>query len=102
MGNCTKVAIVDDVPPGQGLRVTVDDKSVAIFNVDGEFYAIDEWCPHEHGPLSNGWVFGHVVMCPFHTAEFDLRTGEVLSLPATRGVRTYRVRRVGDDLEVEV
>ena len=102
MSDFVKVAAAGDLARGEAMRVHAGGKTLALFNVDGEFYAIDEWCTHETGPLSGGYMDGTVVMCPFHLAEFDVTTGRVLSPPATRSVKSYRVRLTGDDIEVEV
>ena len=100
MSDYIKVANASDLSEGKGMRVHAGSRTLTLFNIDGEFYAIDEWCPHETGPLSGGYIDGNLVMCPFHFAEFDIRTGRVMSPPATRDVKSYSVRRTGDDVEV--
>ena len=97
-----KVASAGDLAPGEAMRVHAGGQTLALFNVEGDYYAIDEWCPHETGPLSGGYMDGNIVMCPFHLADFDVTTGRVLSPPATRDVGAYAVRRTGDDIDVEV
>ena len=72
-----KVATVAEVVPGKAIRVEVGDESIAIFNVDGEFYAIGDTCSHEEASLSEGDVFGTCVECPLHGAEFDLKGATV-------------------------
>jgi 3-phenylpropionate/trans-cinnamate dioxygenase ferredoxin subunit len=96
-----KVARVSDVAPGVGLRVDIGDEAIAIFNLDGEFYAIGDVCTHEETSLADGDVFGDVVECPLHGAEFDIRSGKALSLPAVLPVPTYAVRVEGDDILVD-
>jgi nitrite reductase/ring-hydroxylating ferredoxin subunit len=98
----TKAALVGDIPPGQGKQVTVNDKTLAIFNVNGTFYALDNECPHRNGPLAEGTVENAEVVCPWHGARFDLTTGAHLSPPAQRGVRSYKVQVVGSEIQVEV
>lgn len=95
-----KVARVGDVAPGVGLRVDIGDEAIAIFNLDGEFYAIGDVCTHEETSLADGDVFGDVVECPLHGAEFDIKSGKALSLPAVLPVPTYAVRVDGDDILV--
>ena len=73
-------------------------KKIALFNVDGTFYAIDETCTHRGGPLSEGMLMGIEVTCPWHGAVFDVRTGSVLGPPAPKGVARYNVRVEGDDI----
>ena len=96
-----KVAGIKDVPAGQGKLVGVGGKHIALFNVEGTYYAIDDTCPHKGGPLSDGEVKGSKVTCPWHGATFDLITGEVVRPPAPVGVSRYNVRVVGDDIEIE-
>ena len=96
-----KVARVSDVAPGVGLRVDIGDEAIAIFNLDGEFYAIGDVCTHEETSLADGDVFGDVVECPLHGAEFDIKSGKALSLPAVLPVPTYTVRVEGDDILVD-
>jgi nitrite reductase (NADH) small subunit len=69
------VAQVDEVPPGGAKVVRVNGKDLALFNVDGRFYAISNTCPHEGGPLVEGRLKGCVVTCPWHDLAFDVRSG---------------------------
>ncbi len=102
MGTGYRVASVKDLPPGSALGVEVQGRRIALFNVDGAIYATDETCTHSGGPLSEGVLSGSAVTCPWHGAEFDLRTGDVLGPPAESPVQCYRVRVVGDLIEVEM
>jgi len=70
-----RVAPVEEIPAGQGRVFKVLGKSVALFNVAGRFYAINNICPHEGGPLAKGRIKGHVVSCPWHDLQFDVRNG---------------------------
>lgn len=72
----TTVCRVDECPPGKGREVVVGDRLVALFNVDGTFYALDGVCPHQGGPLAKGALQGCVVTCPWHGWQFDVRSGE--------------------------
>ena len=72
----TKVGRVVEIPQGHCKVVTVHDKPIAVFNVQGTFYAIYNKCPHEGGPLGEGRVKGHVVACPWHDLAFDIRSGQ--------------------------
>ena len=81
-----------DIQPGQSACVVVDDIPIAIFNVNGEYYAIGDTCTHEDFSLSEGEVFDDAtVECALHGSRFDLRTGEALSLPATGSAGSYEV-----------
>ncbi|HWP67106.1 MAG TPA: nitrite reductase small subunit NirD [Candidatus Limnocylindria bacterium] len=89
-----------DVPPGTGKCVSVGGKEVALFNVDGAFYAIDNTCPHRGGPLAEGELEGCTVTCPWHAWTFDLKTGE--SLTDDLKVARYETRLEGDTVLVAV
>ncbi len=97
-----KVAKVSDIAPGTVKTFEVNGRSVAVCNVGGSFYAIDDVCTHDEGPLGEGEIDGFEVECPRHGARFDVRTGEVTSLPAVLPVETFKVRVNGGDVEVEV
>ena len=71
-----KVAQLDDLAPGRSKKVTVNGRAIALFNVDGRFYAIHNSCPHEGGPLADGRLKGYVVACPWHDLAFDIRNGQ--------------------------
>ncbi|MDX8029060.1 bifunctional 3-phenylpropionate/cinnamic acid dioxygenase ferredoxin subunit [Lentzea sp. BCCO 10_0856] len=81
---------VDDLPIGESTRIS-GEVAIAVFNADGEFYAIDDTCSHQDASLSEGWLEGCLVECPLHAASFDLRTGVPTCLPAKKAVRTYPV-----------
>lgn len=99
--NFIPVAQVDEIPAGQGRVFKVHGKSVALFNVEGRFYAINNICPHEGGPLAKGRIKGHVVSCPWHDLQFDVRSGF-----GTDGggycVASYEVRINGDQICVRI
>jgi nitrite reductase/ring-hydroxylating ferredoxin subunit len=97
-----KVAGKNDLSAGKGKQVSVDGRVLAIFNVDGKFYAIDGKCSHRGGPLWDGFLDGIVVSCPWHGSEFDLASGEVRSPPAKEKVRSYKVKIEGNDILVDV
>lgn len=94
-----KVAQLDDLAPGRSKKVSVDGRAIALFNVDGKFYAIHNSCPHEGGPLAEGRLKGYVVACPWHDLAFDIRNGQ-----GTDGggycVGSYEVRVEGTDIWV--
>ncbi len=102
MGQLRDVARIADVQPGSAHCVEVDGRKIALFNVDGHVYAIDDTCTHRGGPLSEGDVEGHVVTCPWHGAQFDLESGNVLRPPAPRPVAGYRVVVDGDQIKLDV
>jgi 3-phenylpropionate/trans-cinnamate dioxygenase ferredoxin component len=98
----TKVATAQEILPGTGKEVTLGGKTLAVFNDSGTFYALDNTCTHSGAPLAEGDCLGGEVVCPWHGARFNLKTGEVLSRPAPRGVAAYRVQVVGDEVQVDV
>jgi nitrite reductase (NADH) small subunit/3-phenylpropionate/trans-cinnamate dioxygenase ferredoxin subunit len=75
MAKFVKVAQTDEIPAGQGKCVEVEGKRIAIFNMDGTYYAIDDVCPHQGGPLGEGELNGKIVTCPWHGWEYDVTTG---------------------------
>jgi len=89
------------VPEGQVRVVECAGKSLALSHIDGEYYAIDNRCTHDNGPLGEGSIKNGRIICPRHGAAFDAKTGKVLSLPAVRSVAGYRVIVDGDDVLVE-
>jgi len=102
MPQYTKVASGGDITPGSAKLLEINGKRIALFNVDGIYYAIDDTCTHRGGPLSEGMVEGEEVECPWHGARFNLNTGVVLGGPAPKDVACYNVRVQGDDVEIEV
>lgn len=100
MADFVTVAAVDEVKPGERLVVEIGRRWVAIFNVDGSYYAIEDRCTHDDGPLAEGELRGCVIECPRHGATFDIRNGKVLSAPALVDVPTFQVRVQGDEIQV--
>jgi 3-phenylpropionate/trans-cinnamate dioxygenase ferredoxin subunit len=96
------VAKVEDLPPGERLFVEIGDVSIVVFNIAGKLFAIGDICTHDDGPLGDGDLDGHQIICPRHGARFDVRNGKVLSLPAVVDIPTYPVRITEDDIEVGV
>jgi 3-phenylpropionate/trans-cinnamate dioxygenase ferredoxin subunit len=93
MSEWIEVGSVDDVPPGHAARAEIDEVPIAIFNVDGEYFCLDDTCSHQEASLSDGDldVKRCLIECPLHGSAFDLRTGEALSLPAVLPVRTHEI-----------
>jgi 3-phenylpropionate/trans-cinnamate dioxygenase ferredoxin subunit len=97
-----KVARTGDVAPGTLRVVRVGRQRLAIANVDGEFYAIEDVCTHDGGPLDQGYLEGYSVQCPRHGARFDVRDGSVLAWPAVVPVESYPLKVEGEDIYVAV
>ena len=102
MPEFVKVASKTELDGQSPICVEVGGKRIALFDLDGEIYAIDDVCTHEGGPLSEGLVENDEVECPWHGARFKIATGEVCRAPAYENVVRYNVRVSGDDVEVEV
>jgi 3-phenylpropionate/trans-cinnamate dioxygenase ferredoxin subunit len=102
MSKFFKVAKKSEIPNQSVKCVDIEGKQLALFNLDGEFYAIDDSCTHKGGPLSEGDIQGEEVECPWHGAHFNIKSGEVTELPARTNVTKYNVRVVGDDIEIEL
>ena len=97
------VATLQQVPQGAAHLVEIDDVRVALFNLQGTLYAIEDTCTHDGGPLVEGTLVNeHEVKCPRHGARFDVRTGAALSFPAIRPTRSLAVRVEGDQIFVEL
>lgn len=97
-----EVAKKSEIPENGAISVEVEGRRLALMNLKGEIYAIDDDCPHEGGPLSEGQIIGEEIECPWHTSHFNIKTGRVTMDPATKDVATHRVRVVGDAVEVEI
>lgn len=81
-----------ELTPGERLLVEVDEQPIAIFNVDGKYYAIGDVCTHDDGPLGDGELDGYQIICPRHGARFDIRSGKAMTLPAFVDTPWYPVR----------
>jgi 3-phenylpropionate/trans-cinnamate dioxygenase ferredoxin subunit len=96
------VAEVDEVGDGDRLFIEIDGAVIALFNMGGEYYAIADLCSHDDGPVAEGDLEGHEIVCPRHGARFDIRTGEVLSLPAAVDIPAYPVRVEAGEIQIGV
>ena len=101
MAEFVKVASVSELRPGSAKVIEVMGKTIALFNVEGTIYAMDNTCLHQGGPLGEGELQGEVVICPWHQWEYNVRTGEVPGDSSLK-VATYPVQVEGDDIKVAV
>jgi len=99
-GRFIKVGRVSEIPSGRPEVFEVEDRHIAIYHLEDGYYAIEDICTHDGGPLAEGEVEGREVICPRHGARFDIKTGAVRSMPAITPVEAYPVRVEGDDLLV--
>jgi len=95
-----KVAASDELPPGGKKLAQIGDRAIALFNVDGQYFAIDDLCTHDGGPLAEGDFEGCEITCPRHGARFDVRTGKALCMPAFEPVTTHTVKVEADGIYV--
>lgn len=95
------VAKTTDIPVDEAKRVIIGEQQIAIFNLDGEFYATDDVCTHAYASLSEGYIEDGCVECPLHAGLFDIRTGKAQGVPVTEDIRTFPVRVEGEDIYVE-
>jgi len=101
MAEKIKIAQRKEIPEGEGKVFMVGDKGIAVFNVEGQFHAIDNTCAHQGGPLGEGMLHGKVVTCPFHAWGFDVTTGECSTDPMVKQ-DCFPVTVEGEDIFVEV
>ncbi len=94
------VAAAGELGNGERLFIEIDDLAIVLFNIGGQFFAIGDVCSHDDGPLGDGDLEGHQVSCPRHGANFDVRTGKVLSLPAIVDIPAYPTRIVDGQIEI--
>jgi len=90
------VAKVSDLSPGEIKWVAVDRERVVLANVGGTFCALRDVCGHKNAPLSRGKLVGHLIECPLHFAQFDMRTGKLVTGPISADVPVYEVQVEGD------
>jgi 3-phenylpropionate/trans-cinnamate dioxygenase ferredoxin subunit len=96
------VAREDEVASGERFFVDIDDRTIVVFNIAGQYFAIGDVCSHDDGPVGDGDLEGYEIICPRHGARFDVRTGHVLSLPAFVDIPAYPVRVVEGEIEIGV
>lgn len=96
------IAGINDLSIGERLFVEIDDQELVVFNIAGEYFAIGDFCSHDDGPLGEGDIDGFNVICPRHGARFDIRSGEVTSLPAVVDIPSYPVKVVGEQIQIGI
>ena len=96
-----KVAPANSIKPGECKEVEANGQAIALFNIEGKFYAIDAVCPHRGGPLGEGMVDGCIVTCPLHGWQFDVTTGVSPVNPAAKQ-KCFKAKVEGNDVMVEV
>lgn len=102
MSNWINVAKITDIPSGSSKAVQINHTSILIFNLDGDFYAIENVCTHDGGSLAGGHLEGDEIVCPRHGAHFCIKTGAVTQPPAYEDVATFAVQVVGDLIQLQL
>jgi 3-phenylpropionate/trans-cinnamate dioxygenase ferredoxin subunit len=97
-----EIAPASELPTGERLFVDIADKPIVIFNIAGQFYAIGDVCTHDDGPLGDGILEGNNIVCPRHGAEFDVRTGKAMQMPAVVDIAAYPVKVVDGVIQVGI
>ena len=100
--NWVAVATTDEVNPGEIRGTKVGDVDIAIYNVDGKFYATSNVCTHAFALLSDGFLDGDVVECPLHAGAFDVKSGKAVCAPVTEDIKTYPTRVTGSAVEIRM
>jgi 3-phenylpropionate/trans-cinnamate dioxygenase ferredoxin subunit len=98
--NWIRIASASDLQDDEVLGLTVGGARIALYRSQGEFYATDNRCTHAEALMSEGYLEDGCIECPLHQARFDIRTGAALCAPATEPLRTYPVKREGDEIFV--
>jgi 3-phenylpropionate/trans-cinnamate dioxygenase ferredoxin subunit len=102
MSGWLDVANTNELTPGTRRIVDVDGAAVAVFNLDGEYFAIEDVCPHDGGDLAKGALEGEIIICPRHGARFSIKTGAVLGPPAYEDLKTFKLQVVNGKVQIEV
>jgi 3-phenylpropionate/trans-cinnamate dioxygenase ferredoxin subunit len=96
------IAPASELPTGERLFVEIEGKPIVIFNIAGQFYSIADVCSHDDGPVGEGDIEGYSISCPRHGAEFDVRTGQVMSMPAVVDIPAYPVKILDGMIQIGI
>lgn len=97
-----EIVPASDLPNGERLFVEIEGKPLVIFNIASQFFSIGDVCSHDDGPVGEGDIEGYNITCPRHGAEFDIRTGKVMSMPAVVDIPAYPVKVVDGMIQVGI
>jgi 3-phenylpropionate/trans-cinnamate dioxygenase ferredoxin subunit len=97
-----EIAPASELPNGERLFVEIEGKPIVIFNIAGQFYSIADVCSHDDGPVGEGDIEGYNITCPRHGAEFDVRTGQVMSMPAVVDIPAYPVKILDGMIQIGI
>ncbi len=102
MENYKRIASVTGIKDGEARKIEVDNKSIALFMIEGEYFATDDTCTHEKASLSGGEIDGDTITCPQHGARLNIKTGQAMTLPAMFPVKTYQIKVNGNDIMINI
>ncbi len=102
MAEWIEAATRQELPNGGRKQVSIANRAIVVFNIDGSYYAIDDVCTHDGGPVGDGELLGDQIMCPRHGARFDVRTGKALCMPAFEPIAVHSVELRGDSVVVSL
>lgn len=100
--NWVRVAADEELAEGEPLALDVGTRNIALFRVDGEVFCTDNICTHEYALLTDGWLEGHMIECPLHAGQFDIRTGKGLCPPIDKDLPIFPVRIEGGEILVDL
>ncbi len=100
MGEWVKVAEAGDIAPSRGIRIEVAGLAIAVFNLDGQFFALEDTCPRDDGSLSQGDLFGDLVQCPIEACKYELATGTCITFDAR--VQAFETKVEGADILIKL
>lgn len=95
-----EICSIVELSEGEKLFLEVDDRQIVLFRINGDYFAVDDICSHDDGPLGEGDLEGYNIICPRHGARFDIRNGKAVSLPAVIDIRAYPVRIRNNNIEI--
>ena len=96
------VAKTADLDEGEAVQVIVGRQEIAIYNLEGKYYATDDICTHAYASLADGYMEGELIECPLHGGCFDIKTGKAMTPPCTEDLKTYEVKLDGEQILVGV
>ncbi len=97
-----EIAPASELPPGERLYVEIEGKPIVIFNIAGQYFSIADVCSHDDGPVGEGNLDGYNITCPRHGAQFDIRTGRVVQMPAVVDIPAYPVKVVDGTIQLGI
>jgi len=97
-----RVATTEAIPEGEVIAASVAGQQIALYNIEGQIYASNNICTHEHAYLSDGYLEGCVIECPLHQGQFDIRTGKAMCAPVTQDLPVYPVKIEGGEVFIDL